>query len=491
MVEGRKILSLLVLTVFAWLPLGCSDSGSDLPIKVTVNPEFFRIPEGGTVRFSATVSGTLDKSVTWSLNGPGAIDPQTGQYASIVGGQAASATITAINQASGVAGNGGVGITKFKKLFGEPVLGVDELAVGGLSVRGQSVDLNGDGILDLIAQDRSGNQVTVFGGLGDEAKFLPNLISVNDPVAMVVGDFIPTGGFLADLAVASGLEKKITFYQAVSNTIWKDQPPLISLGDVSVSPNTPVSLTTGRFHDNNETDIVISDLIVGTDNNEIVVFLQDRQFSGLKLDPGITRGVGGKPIQMISTDFDLDGSIDLAVVREGVSDLLILFGDGSGGFPSSGTVSFSTALTDLATADFNGDGVRDLVGGHAENQISVLLGNGDGTFGPPQFIPLSSAPGQIAIGDFNVGEFDDIAVALPAENALFLLFGDGEGNLIGDWRFDTGLGSLTSLISGFFTGFQAPQGDQSIELVYLGFDSMGSTDRFFLLRNQAISRISF
>ncbi|MFQ5598796.1 MAG: hypothetical protein ACE5GK_12195, partial [Nitrospiria bacterium] len=69
-----------------------------------------------------------------------------------------------------------------------------------------------------------------------------------------------------------------------------------------------------------------------------------------------------------------------------------------------------------------------------------------------------------------------------AENALFLLFGDGEGNLISDWRFSTEGLSPRSLLSGFFTGFQAPQGFQSVELAYLGVG--GGSDRFFLLTNK-------
>ena len=53
------------------------------------------------------------------------------------------------------------------------------------------------------------------------------------------------------------------------------------------------------------------------------------------------------------------------------------------------------------TADFNGDGKLDLAVGGPGSDISILLGNGDGTFQPSVTYPVGSTQTQVATGDFN------------------------------------------------------------------------------------------
>ncbi len=478
----------LIVLCFAFL-FGCSAAESGGQGTLTVSPDFFRVPDSeGRVQFSAKVSGVLDENVTWSLlSGPGTIDPNTGLYVSeAVTAQVATATVQATrNRDAGLSGTGKVGLTKIKKAIGEPLTsGVVELAVGGLFVRdGQTIDLNDDNNLDLVARNPDLNQVSFLLGNGNNT-FEEKPIPVTDPVAMVVGDFVGVlNSFAAELAVASGSDQKIHF---ISSDTTGQQPPSISQTISLVVGQTPVSLAAGKFHGSFLNDFPISDLIVGTAAGEIIFFRQDRsQLPFTHTETG-TFPVGGKPIQMIVADFDRNTTLDLAVVREGSKDLFVLFGNGQGSFSSNTTLSFPGVITYLAEGDFNGDDIPDLVAAHAaSSQISVLLGNGDGSFGTPLQIPLSSKPGTITIGDFNVGTNDDIAIALPDTNELFVLYGNGLGKFTGNWRFSTGALSPTSLISGFFTGFDAPQGFQSIDLIYMGSDLTGSANQFFLLSNQS------
>ncbi len=79
----------------------------------------------------------------------------------------------------------------------------------------------------------------------------------------------------------------------------------------------------------------------------------------------------------------------------------------------------------VLTADFNGDGIPDLV--ILGSGISVLLGNGDGTFTAAPS-PSNDLPGAIAVGDFNGDGIPDLAVA-PAfdEGNSEVLLGNGDG----------------------------------------------------------------
>jgi trimeric autotransporter adhesin len=107
----------------------------------------------------------------------------------------------------------------------------------------------------------------------------------------------------------------------------------------------------------------------------------------------------------------------------------------------------------VLTADFNGDGIPDLV--ILGSGISVLLGNGDGTFtaapSPPAFLP-----GAIAVGDFNGDSIPDLAVA-PAldEGTSEVLLGNGDGTFInagGILENDNNTATSSAIASADFNG---------------------------------------
>jgi trimeric autotransporter adhesin len=113
---------------------------------------------------------------------------------------------------------------------------------------------------------------------------------------------------------------------------------------------------------------------------------------------------------------------------------------GSSLLPVASLNSGNTVLT----ADFNGDGIPDLVI-LGNDTISVLLGNGDGTFTAAPY-PSSELPGAIAVGDFNGDGIPDLAVA-PAldEGNSEVLLGKGDGTFtIANGSFGIGNGTSTS-----------------------------------------------
>ncbi len=98
----------------------------------------------------------------------------------------------------------------------------------------------------------------------------------------------------------------------------------------------------------------------------------------------------------------------------------------------------------VLTADFNGDGIPDLVL-LGDDTISVLLGNGDGTFTAAPS-PSNDLPGAIAVGDFNGDGIPDLAVA-PAfdEGNSEVLLGNGDGTFtIANGSFGNGNGTVAS-----------------------------------------------
>ena len=92
-----------------------------------------------------------------------------------------------------------------------------------------------------------------------------------------------------------------------------------------------------------------------------------------------------------------DGNADLVAFDSQDATATVFFGNGDGSFkPGIGSVATDdpTVLpfTTMATADFNGDGILDIVFGNQNSNtyggtdVVMMLGNGDGTFRQGQLL---------------------------------------------------------------------------------------------------------
>jgi hypothetical protein len=118
---------------------------------------------------------------------------------------------------------------------------------------------------------------------------------------------------------------------------------------------------------------------------------------------------GGSPWQTVVGDFNGDGKVDVASCNSNTNNIGILFGNGSGGFTAAVTTitcdSFPLAID---CGDIDGDGDLELVTScYTAAKWDIFPGNGNGTFGTKKTLAASSAASCCVLHDRdNDGDVD-------------------------------------------------------------------------------------
>ena len=168
-----------------------------------------------------------------------------------------------------------------------------------------------------------------------------------------------------------------------------------------------------------------------------------------------TLSMGGQPSALATGDFNGDGIMDLVVANYTNNTVAVFIGNGAGGF--SAPTNYSTggaAPESVAVGDFNGDGKLDLVVANAgSDTLGVFLGNGAGRFAPAvTYSTGGSRPFPVVVGDFNGDGKLDLAVANHGSNTIGVLLGNGDGTFAAVKTCSSGGSDPYSLALGDFNG---------------------------------------
>lgn len=285
-----------------------------------------------------------------------------------------------------------------------------------------AVDMNEDGIPDLIATGPSTNGVYLLLGNGN-ASFGPvQQYSVSaGPAPVAVGDFNRDGK--PDLAVGEQTGSVVALL--INNTLPTPEPGGYSFAplyaETNLNGNMADSITLADFNHSGYPATAVAYL---EDN---VVRVRSHSYTGaLPAYP-----VGKQPYDVVSGDLNGDGYPDLVTANTGDGTVSVLINKGASG---NGTFAAAVPYTvghspfQVAIGDLNGDGIPDLaVTNNGDNTVSILYGVKGGTFTAGPILTTGTQPYGVAIGDFSNNGKNDIAVTCYSTSQLYVFLNSGNG----------------------------------------------------------------
>lgn len=272
-------------------------------------------------------------------------------------------------------------------------------------------DLDGDGHLDIVAGSSSDSAVRWIRGTGTRT-LAP--VEVIELVSKTHGDvrIVPdvTGDGLPDLLTSGGLTSVY---------------PGDGAGGVAVDPvpwsGTVTSLDFADLDADGSADVLVS----GGGGISVLLGEGDGSFE----DPQSYPGLDGEGFFVVD-DFDGDGNLDAVKTHRDGAELYA--GDGSGGLLPSVDLGFMIGdAWDIDSADFDGDGHRDLVitNHGSEFGVSVWLGDGTGSFTESDTISTGRTWWRCVAAHIDDDLAPDFAFSgrVGTEQRLWVALGDGTG----------------------------------------------------------------
>lgn len=236
-------------------------------------------------------------------------------------------------------------------------------------------DFNGDGRLDLAMISGRDGKLAMLLNQGD-SPFQKSAMQLSDAgtsaSAMTVSDIDEDGRL--DVAIAHHDTDEIWILIGKGDGTF--QPPLkIMVPVVKAHSHTIASADVNR-------DTHVDLMLAQADDNRAWVFLGDGK-GGFVPSPGSPIETGDHPYDVVSDDFNKDGSLDIATPNWRGKSISVFLGDGTGRFtpaPGSPLTGFESP-TALDAGDVNGDGIVDLALGSDDlSVIQILIGDGTGAF---------------------------------------------------------------------------------------------------------------
>lgn len=248
--------------------------------------------------------------------------------------------------------------------------------------------------------------------------------------SIAVGDFDSNGK--EDFAIVNPNQFALSLFQNTGGCVFTNG---LEFNDIGSQGDEPRFVATGYLNKDRHLDLVAIRGGILSQNSPASgeVFLGHGDGTFKKLEPFQTTT---QARSLVIEDFNNDGKADLIVA--GLSNLVFLAGRGDGAFKDKQQLAGfnpplpEQALVGLVTTDFNGDRKMDLAMANPGNaSVAVYLGNGDGTFNVQEIkVGEGAQPVALTAGDLDAdGDKDLVAVTQARDRVgeVIVLRNSGQG----------------------------------------------------------------
>ena len=282
-------------------------------------------------------------------------------------------------------------------------------------------DFNKDGNQDVaVAEQTSVDRIAILLGNGSGGFSAPTRFDMGrDPVFIAAGDL--NGDTNPDLVTANESNVSGEISIALGNGSGGFGSPT-NIRLINGTSNVTSAVAIGDVNGDTKPDLVLSSYTFSS-----VMVLLGNGTGGFTFFKTIGAG-GFGPFYLVMRDFNGDTKLDLVTANNGAGTVGVLLGDGTGNFGPATTFGVGTSPHWITVEDFNSDSKLDLAvaNGGSEN-FSILLGNGTGGFGAATNQAAKGGPWSIAPADFNGDGKIDLAVSIAQPGTLAIFTGDGAG----------------------------------------------------------------
>jgi uncharacterized delta-60 repeat protein len=330
--------------------------------------------------------------------------------------------------------------------------GTGTFAVSSFNVTGitqcwhlTSADIDGDGDLDLLVANTTGTSVNIL---------------LNNGAGTFTPGTNPTVGSNPRCVAAADLDNDGDIDLAVGNNFGSTVSVLLNNGDgtFSAAPNittagaNPVFVAAGDLDGDGKLDLAVAN----SDLNTVQIFRNTGGGTFTSISNLPTFGTPPGPVFVSLADFDGNGTLDIATVNYGSTNMSFFRNNGSASFNNAVNYPAIIAPNFIAAGDFDGDGDLDwavtnsggVVG--SSDRVSILKNAIQPTLttlSPPH--NASSAPNASAVSLTYNQNMTPASANVPALN----IWGGFSGYKTGGTRSVAG-GTVTANVGGFRAGEQ-------------------------------------
>lgn len=284
-----------------------------------------------------------------------------------------------------------------------------------------AADLNRDGRADLVAVSRTGSSLHVLlnSGSGDGATAFPAITQTQiavgvRPTAVVAGDV--SGDGLPDLVVSNSGDGTLSVLQQGSGG--PGMPFAVSIHRRAYANLAPESLALLAASDDALADVAVANRL----SDDISVFISEA--GSLPRKSQRDYAVGRQPTGLVADDINGDGLTDLLMSEGSPESYRVLGQDAARHFVRlTGSSPQGARALQLASADCDGDGHKDLVRLLPAGLVEIWRGDGQGSFAanPQDRFTLPGEATAFVIADLDLDERPDIVALSSSPASLYIL----------------------------------------------------------------------